>query len=323
MPDIFLSYAREDRDRVEPLAAALAERGWSVFWDREIPAGQTWRTHIGTALNDAGCVIVAWSQDSIASEWVSEEADEARARGALVPVLLDAVAPPIGFRSIQAADLSEWRPGRESPLFDQLLRDVEAVLGAGPRAAAAAGAAPSQARRRRSAWPLAAAAAAFAALAAVASFLWLRPPAPAEDSAARELVEPEPQVTGEPQPAAPAPASRKYWLSIGELTCESAEGIWKRGTDEPYLVVNGTREWGPRELRCPGKLAVEAAPIELGGDTVTIELWESDSTEGYNGGDDLLGRVEVPRRVGRDEGAFVENKARYILQWEIIREEQE
>ena len=41
MGDIFISYAREDRNRIKPLAEALEKQGWSVFWDRTIPAGQT------------------------------------------------------------------------------------------------------------------------------------------------------------------------------------------------------------------------------------------------------------------------------------------
>jgi hypothetical protein len=34
MSDIFISYASEDRSKAEPLAKALEEQGWSVFWDR-------------------------------------------------------------------------------------------------------------------------------------------------------------------------------------------------------------------------------------------------------------------------------------------------
>jgi hypothetical protein len=128
MADVFVSYAREDEARIQPLVRALADRGWSVFWDRKIPAGQTWRGYIGQSLGDARCVIVAWSSHSIASSWVSEEADEGKQRGILVPVLLDPVEAPIGFRSIQAADLSEWQSGEQSPRLEQFLRDVEAVL---------------------------------------------------------------------------------------------------------------------------------------------------------------------------------------------------
>jgi hypothetical protein len=128
MADIFISYAREDEARIQPLVRALEDQGWSVFWDRHIPAGQTWRSYIGKALSDASCVMVAWSRYSIASGWVSEEADEGKNHGKLVPVLLDAVEPPIGFRSIQAADLTDWQSARPSPRFEQLLHDIRATL---------------------------------------------------------------------------------------------------------------------------------------------------------------------------------------------------
>ncbi len=36
MADIFLSYASADRDWAKRLAAVLAGRGWSVWWDRTI-----------------------------------------------------------------------------------------------------------------------------------------------------------------------------------------------------------------------------------------------------------------------------------------------
>lgn len=132
MADIFISYAREDEARIQTLVRALEDQGWSVFWDRHIPAGQTWRSYIGEALNDASCVMVAWSRHSIDSGWVSEEADEGKKRGMLVPVLLDAVEPPIGFRSIQAADLTDWQSARPSPRFEQLLHDIRATMHATP-----------------------------------------------------------------------------------------------------------------------------------------------------------------------------------------------
>jgi TIR domain len=128
-PDIFFSYAREDQARVVPMVTALEARGWSLFWDRHIPAGQTWRSHIGRALEQARCVVVAWSEHSINSKWVLEEADEGMEREVLVPVLLDSVRPPRGFRSIQAADLTGWSPELSSPAFDRFLADLGAVLG--------------------------------------------------------------------------------------------------------------------------------------------------------------------------------------------------
>ena len=108
MADIFISYANEDRATARDLAAALENSGWSVFWDRTIPAGQTWHSVISVAIEEARCILVLWSAASIGSAWVVEEADDGRGRGILIPVLIEAVRPPMGFRQIQAANLTVW-----------------------------------------------------------------------------------------------------------------------------------------------------------------------------------------------------------------------
>jgi hypothetical protein len=128
MADLFVSYAREDQARVAALVALLEGEGRSVFWDRNIPPGGTWRSHIGRELEQARCVVVAWSEHSIRSEWVIEEAEEAKARGILIPVFLDTVQPPRGFRGIQAADLSGWQKGRNSPAAAAFLIAVAKIL---------------------------------------------------------------------------------------------------------------------------------------------------------------------------------------------------
>ncbi len=66
-PDIFISYAREDLEWVRPLAAELERHGWRVFWDQRIPAGKSWRSHIGARLEAARCVIVVWSEFALNS----------------------------------------------------------------------------------------------------------------------------------------------------------------------------------------------------------------------------------------------------------------
>lgn len=153
MAIIFLSYAREDRERARPLAAALESIGWSVWWDRKIPAGKTFAEVIEAALTGSRCVIVLWSHESVKSQWVREEADEGKKRGKLVPVFVDAVEPPMGFRAIHAADLVGWDGTTSAAGFQQLVTDLTALLGAPPKGVDPHGsqptlkAAPTEARR--------------------------------------------------------------------------------------------------------------------------------------------------------------------------------
>lgn len=132
MSDLFISYASEDRERVLQFVHALEACEWSVFWDRKIPFGQTWRQVIGSELDQARCVIVLWSSNSIASLWVQEEAEEAKRRNILIPFLIDDVQPPLGFRSIQTANLSGWEGDPSSPRFAGVLRDINRVLAVAP-----------------------------------------------------------------------------------------------------------------------------------------------------------------------------------------------
>jgi hypothetical protein len=109
MADVFLSYAREDKDTAHRLAEALETHGWSVWWDAEIQPGETWDQVIEHELGAAHCVVVLWSKRSISKEWVRVEASEALKRRVLIPVLIDAVDPPLAFRLKQAASLVGWR----------------------------------------------------------------------------------------------------------------------------------------------------------------------------------------------------------------------
>ncbi len=125
MADFFLSYANEDRETAAALARALEAAGWRVWWERRIPAHQTWRSVLDEALDGARCVVVLWSRHSVTSDWVKEEAEEARRRGKnLIPVLIEAVEPPIGFRMIQAADLTEWNGSPDDPKLRMLLVEL-------------------------------------------------------------------------------------------------------------------------------------------------------------------------------------------------------
>lgn len=143
MADIFLSYSEKDRALARKLADRLHAAGWSVWWDRRIPAGSTWRNLLAQELAAMRCMVVLWSSHSVQSEWVCEEASEGRQLGRLVPVAIEAVRPPAGFREIQAADLVGWDGAADHAGLQPLFDDIQRLIGAPtpPAATTPAGAA--------------------------------------------------------------------------------------------------------------------------------------------------------------------------------------
>ena len=120
MASLFLSYAHDDVDRVEPLAAALEREGHAVWWDRHISGGQEFAEAIELALDSADVVIVCWTSKSVRSPWVRDEAGAGRDSGRLVPVTLDGCQPPLGFRQYQTINLARWDGQRSARGFNLL-----------------------------------------------------------------------------------------------------------------------------------------------------------------------------------------------------------
>lgn len=137
MTDIFLSYSSKDRELVRPLVEVLEQNGWSVWWDQEIPSGTNFGKVIEKHLSAARCAIVAWTRNSVDSDWVRNEASEALSRGALIPIALEkGVKFPLEFRQVETRDLSDWRPGQPHAQFERLFRDLQQRLSAESAAAA-------------------------------------------------------------------------------------------------------------------------------------------------------------------------------------------
>lgn len=129
MTDVFISYASGDRDRAREIANVLSARGLSVWWDRNIKAGQAFDEVIERELETATSVVVLWSEGSIASEWVKNEAAVAAQRRVLVPVLLDNVKVPLEFRRRQTADLIGWDGDPSHPGLQALIEVLESSRG--------------------------------------------------------------------------------------------------------------------------------------------------------------------------------------------------
>jgi hypothetical protein len=144
--DIFVSYASEDRARVAPLVQRLERFGFSVWWDRDIAHGQNYHLTIEAALDQAKCVVVVWTRDSVRSEWVLNEASAARKRNVLLPVTLDEVEPPLEFRHLQTADLRDENANRGAE-YRKLENSVAQLVNAAPRAAGSAASASVRPQR--------------------------------------------------------------------------------------------------------------------------------------------------------------------------------
>jgi len=130
--DIFISYTHEDSGTAKRLAEELSSHGWSVFWDRVLLPGATWRTQIQSALVAAKVVIVMWSDKAVNSRWVEVEADHAFQRDAYVPVTIDDAPLPLGLSHVQVADLRRWHTDSAQSMPDVLVSALSRRLGAGP-----------------------------------------------------------------------------------------------------------------------------------------------------------------------------------------------
>jgi tetratricopeptide (TPR) repeat protein len=127
MATVFLSYDHEDSERAAPIAAAIEANGHSVWWDRHIHGGAEYNSEIENAVERSDAVVVLWSDKSVRSPWVRDEAGEGRDRGRLVPVLIETVKPPMGFRQYQTIDLAGWNGGKKIPRLPELLHAIETV----------------------------------------------------------------------------------------------------------------------------------------------------------------------------------------------------
>jgi hypothetical protein len=128
MADIFLSYKREDRERVRPIVEALERQGWSVWWDPDLVVGQLWDPIIEKELDAAKCIVVIWSKLSLLSREVRNEALVGRERERLVQVTIDGVAKPLTYSIVHSADLTRWTGDAKDPRFQEVCAGVKLLV---------------------------------------------------------------------------------------------------------------------------------------------------------------------------------------------------
>lgn len=141
MPDIFISYSRQDQTVARHFAEGFEQEGLSVWWDQAINPGEAFDQVTEQALEEARAVVVLWSKTSVNSRWVRAEATQANANGRLVPVMIEPCRRPIIFELSHTVDLSHWQGDRDDPGWRAFAASVHRVVER--NAQAASGAAPA------------------------------------------------------------------------------------------------------------------------------------------------------------------------------------
>jgi TolB-like protein len=124
MPDIFLSYAREDQATARMFAVGLERDGFSVWWDQTLHTGEAYDKVTEAALREARAVVVLWSKTSVDSRWVRAEATTADRLGTLMPVMIEPCVRPIMFELTHTAELMHWRGDGRDAAWLAFVEDV-------------------------------------------------------------------------------------------------------------------------------------------------------------------------------------------------------
>ncbi len=128
MTDVYLAYAREDREAVRILAEMLQFEGWDVWMDPSTPAGET-SAAIDAKLGSAGAILVLWSGYSRHSEYVRSEAATGLYKNKLIQASLDGGRAPHPFDSIDTVDIAGWMGERDHPQWRRIVEAVRLYAG--------------------------------------------------------------------------------------------------------------------------------------------------------------------------------------------------
>jgi TolB-like protein/tetratricopeptide (TPR) repeat protein len=129
MPDIFLSYSRENDATATRFAEAFRRAGFDVWWDQALRSGETYDEVTERALREAKAVVVLWSRQSVNSRWVRSEAKIADRNGTLIPVMIEPCDRPVMFELTQTTDLTHWKGDVNDKGWCAVVEDVRRLAG--------------------------------------------------------------------------------------------------------------------------------------------------------------------------------------------------
>lgn len=128
MTDIYIAYAREDRERVRPLAESLQFEGWDVWWDPSEPAMGA-SAALDQKLGTAGAILVVWSSYSRGSEYVRSEAATGLYKNKLIQTRVDTASPPRPFDQLEVIDIGLWSGERDDPNWRRVMSAIRLFAG--------------------------------------------------------------------------------------------------------------------------------------------------------------------------------------------------
>jgi TIR domain/Carboxypeptidase regulatory-like domain len=143
--DVFLSYSRQDSDRVRSLRDALERMGYRVFFDvQSIEPGQRWKKRLERSIRASRTLVLCWSENTRGSEYITFEYSRAEAlHKRVIPWKLDHTPLPamLEVQGVTAPDAEAaaaalrpvlgWTLGQRQRTLWIGLAVVAAALGAG------------------------------------------------------------------------------------------------------------------------------------------------------------------------------------------------
>lgn len=127
--DVFISYRRDDRERVLVVAEKLQELGLTVWFDARLEAGTSFDEEINREVRSAKAVFVCWSPEAGQSRWVRAEASIGLERDVLVAAFLapTELMPP--YNLVHAQNLIDWNGEQDAPEWRDVLARIGRLVG--------------------------------------------------------------------------------------------------------------------------------------------------------------------------------------------------
>jgi hypothetical protein len=111
MSGLFLSYSRADRALAERIVRQMRALGVDAWWDEDM-GNEDWQLELERRIHELSGVLVIWTEHSVESKHVRDEARLARREDKLINVMAGITSPPFPFDAINGFNLDDWS-GRE------------------------------------------------------------------------------------------------------------------------------------------------------------------------------------------------------------------